>query len=90
MQFLGALGQSHIFVAVFACQLLGGALLLANRYVPLGLVILGPVVVNILLYHGLIAPAGFAPGIVATVLWGVVFYSVRSAFQPIWSAKVQA
>ena len=88
-QFLGALGQSHYLVAVFACQLVGGALLLANQYVPLGLVFLGPVIVNILLYHGLIAPAEIAPGIVAAVLWGIVFTSVRSAFQPIWSAKVQ-
>ncbi len=68
----------------------GGVLLLANRFVPLALVILGPLLVNILLFHGLMAPEGIAPGIVAAGLWGVVFYSVRSAFQPIWSNQVQA
>jgi hypothetical protein len=90
MQFLGALGESHYFAAIFAFQLLGGVLLLANRYVPVGLVVLGPVLVNVLLFHALMAPAGIAPGIVATILWGVVFYSARSAFQPILSAKVPA
>jgi uncharacterized membrane protein YphA (DoxX/SURF4 family) len=87
-QFLTAVGQSHYFDAIFAFQLVGGALLLANRYVPLGLVLLGPIVVNILLYHALMAPAGIAPGIVAAVLWVTVFYPVRLVFQPIWANSV--
>jgi uncharacterized membrane protein YphA (DoxX/SURF4 family) len=54
-QFLGALGASHYMVPVFALQLVGGALLLANRFVPLALVLLGPVIANILLFHVLMA-----------------------------------
>jgi len=50
-QFVGALAQSHYFWVVAGLQVLGGALLLVNRFVPLGLVLLGPVIVNILLYH---------------------------------------
>jgi hypothetical protein len=41
-----------------AVQLVGGALLLANRYVPLALTLLGPVIVNILLYHLLLSHTG--------------------------------
>ena len=89
-EFLGSLAQSNYFTAIFACQFIGGVLLLANRYVPLGLVILGPVIVNVLLYHAFMAPTGFAPGLLAALLWGVVFFSVRSAFRPIFSAQVEA
>jgi putative oxidoreductase len=53
-QFIGALGLSHYFWVVAALQVAGGALLLINRFVPLGLVLLGPVIVNIILYHALI------------------------------------
>ena len=48
-QFLSALVQSHYDLVVSAVQIAGGTLLLANRYVPLGLVLLGPVIVNFLL-----------------------------------------
>ena len=87
-QYLGALGGSGYMVPVFLLQLSGGILLLVNRYVPLALVLLGPVVVNILLYHALMAPAGIGPGLVTAILWLVVFYGVRSAFAGIFAARV--
>lgn len=86
-QFLRALGASHYMVPVFALQLIGGVLLLANRFVPLALVLLGPIIVNILLYHSLMAPAGLPPGVVALVLWSVVFYSVHSAFAGVFAMR---
>ncbi len=79
-QYMAALGGSHYFVAVFLVQLIGGVLLLANRFVPLALILLGPIIVNILLYHILMDPKGIPPGLVALALWLAVFYSVRSAF----------
>ena len=47
-QFMGALYASHYLCLIFALQVIGGVLLLANRYVPLALAILAPVIVNIL------------------------------------------
>lgn len=88
-QFLGALGASHYMVPVFLLQLIGGALLLSNRFVPLALVLLGPVIVNILLYHVLMAPAGLPPGMVALVLWLEVFYGVRSAFAGVFAMRTE-
>lgn len=90
-QFLSALGASGYMTPVFVLQLAGGVLLLANRFVPLALVLLGPVIVNILLYHALMAPApaNAAPGIVALALWSVVFYSVRSAFAGVFAMKTE-
>ncbi|BDI31084.1 hypothetical protein CCAX7_31350 [Capsulimonas corticalis] len=89
LQYLMVLSESHYMTAVFLLQVIGGALLLANRYVPLALVLLGPVIVNILLYHTLMAPAGLPPGAVATVLWCIVFSSVRRAFAGVFAAKTE-
>ena len=55
-QFIGALVLSHYIWVVAALQLAGGSLLLVNRFVPLGLVLLGPVIVNIILYHVFLNP----------------------------------
>lgn len=79
-QFMGALIQSHYFWVVAALQVIGGVLLLAKRYVPLGLVLLGPVIVNILLYHIFLNPAGMGMAIAVTVLWLIVFYDEREHF----------
>ncbi len=57
-QFIGALVLSHYFWVVAALQVAGGALLLVNRFVPLALVLLGPVIVNIILYHVFLNPSG--------------------------------
>jgi len=83
-QFVGALALSHYFMVVAALQVAGGALLLVNRYVPLALVLLGPVIVNIILYHVFLNPSGAVPAIVVTVLWGIVFYGHRQYFSGIF------
>ena len=89
-QYMGALFASHYLVAVFLLQLIGGALLLSNRFVPIALTLLGPVIVNILLYHLLLAPEGMAPGILALALWLAVFYSVRSSFAKVFAMREEA
>src|SRR6266550_7965021 len=67
-QFIGALILSHYFWVVAGLQVVGGVLLLVNRFVPLGLVLLGPVIVNILLYHLFLNPAGIALALVVAIL----------------------
>src|SRR6185369_8855573 len=84
-QYIIALAQSHILQVVGALQLVGGVLLLINRYVPLALVLLGPVVLNILLYHLLLNITGVSLAIVATVLWCVVAVAYRRFFSGIFA-----
>jgi putative oxidoreductase len=69
-------------------QLLAGLMLLIGRFVPLGLTILGAIVVNILTFHALMAPApaDFVPGIVVTVLWLFLVCRYREAFAPLFRA----
>ena len=89
-QFMGALFVSHYLTLIFALQVIGGVLLLANRYVPLALAILAPVIVNILSFHALMAPSGLPLALFVTVLWALVFVYVRSAFVPLFQARFQA
>ena len=77
-------------VLPFVLQIVGAVLLLANRFVPLALVLLGPVIVNILMFHVLMAPAGLPPGLVAALLWLVVFYRHRAAFAGIFEGRPPA
>jgi putative oxidoreductase len=79
-QFLTVLFQSHYVLFISAFQLAGGALLLVNRYVPLALTFLGPVIVNILLYHLLLDHAGASMAIVVAILWGFLVYRQRQYF----------
>ena len=76
--------ESHYFAVVFAVQLIAGLLFLSGQYTPLALTIIAPVIVNILLFHLLMAPAGIVPGLLAAILWLVVFVSVRPAFAGIF------
>jgi uncharacterized membrane protein YphA (DoxX/SURF4 family) len=87
-QFMGALFVSHVLVVVFLLELIPGILLLVGRYVPLALVLLGPVIVNILLFHVFMAPSGLPLAAVVVILWGLTAWSVRSAFAGIFLAKV--
>jgi putative oxidoreductase len=88
-QFLGSMFVTKYLLFVFAIQLIGGVLLLLNRYVPIALTILAPIIVNILLFHSLMNPSGLGLAIFVTILWAVVFASVRSAFAGIFQARVE-
>lgn len=88
MQYMGAIAQSHMLQAAFAVQLVTGIMLLAGFFVPLALVLLGPVLATILLFHATMAPHGIINGLAAFVLWLIVFVSVRDSFAGIFRARV--
>ncbi len=86
-QYLGALFVSHYLVVVYLLQIVPGALLLANRYVPLALTLLAPVLVNIVCFHAFMAPEGLPLPLILTVLWLVVAFYHRAAFAGIFQAR---
>ena len=87
-QFVGALALSHYYWVVAALQIAGGALLLVNRFVPLALVLIGPIIVNIICFHVFMNPSGAPPAAVVTVLWLIVFYGNRKHFSGIFVQRV--
>ena len=88
-QFMGALYVSHYLWVIFGFQVVAGVLLLANRYVPLAVAILAPVLVNILSFHVFMAPSGLPLALFVTVLWALIFLSVRPAFAGLMQARLQ-
>lgn len=86
-QFVGVLMQSHYVWVVAAAQVIGGALVLIGRYVPLGLAILAPVIVNILAFHALLMPAGAQMAILVTICWIIAFIPVRQYFYSLFVQK---
>ena len=86
MQFLEAVSTSHFASFFFAVQVLGGLLLLAGFFVPLALTLLAAVLYNILAFHLTLEP-GIAPGLVACVLWVLVFLQYRESFNGIFTSR---
>jgi putative oxidoreductase len=88
--FATALAATHYFHVIGFLQVVGGLLLLFNRFVPLGLTILAPILVNILMVHFLMAPSGIPMALLVTGLWLLTFYHARSAFSGLFKAKLQS
>src|SRR5215470_13274251 len=78
--FMTALFVSHYLYIVGASQVAGGVLLLTGRWAPLGLTLLGPVIVNILAFHALMAPAGLGMATVVSALALFLVWRYRENF----------
>ena len=89
-QFMGALYASHYLMVISAFQVIAAVLLLVNRYVPLAVAMLAPVIVNILSFHALMAPSGLPLALLMAVLWAVIFVDLRPAFSGLFQARLQA
>src|SRR5215467_12271310 len=79
-EYLHAFFVSGYVYVIGGLQVIGGMLLLIGRFVPLGLTILGAIIVNICVFHILMAPAGFGPAIVVAILELFLVWRYRDAF----------
>src|SRR2546421_8776908 len=85
--FITALRSSGYMYVVAVLQVLGGlCLLLGARFVPLGLTLLGPIIVNILLFHVFLEPSGLPIAIVTAALslflLSIYRFNFPAIFQP--------
>lgn len=88
--FLGILSQSHFLDVVGGIEILGGLLLVTGFFVPLGVVLIGPIVVNILLFHGLIQGNWAEPmSLAAGGLFLVTLLGSLRAFSPIFRPTIE-
>jgi len=88
LAFLRAVIVSHFSAFFFAIQVLGGLLLLSGYFVPLALVLLAAELYNILAFHVMFeSGSGIGPGLVACVLWVLVFLRDRRSFHGNFTAK---
>lgn len=79
--FMGALAHSGYIYAIAGLQVLGGLLLLLGaRFVALGLTLLGPIIVNIVLYHVFLDPKGLPVALVVAALALFLLWIYRYKF----------
>lgn len=84
LAYIGALSSSGYMDAVKVLELVGGFLLLVGKFVPLGLTLLMPVIVNILLYElFLLHKPGVA--VVLTLMGLFLIVAHRSTFAPFFT-----
>jgi putative oxidoreductase len=79
----------HWLAIVGIFETVGGLLLLSGRFVPLGLTLLAPIIVNILLFGFLFTPLALGSGIAVALLELFLIYAYRSYFAPLFTAKPQ-
>ena len=70
-------------------EVIAGVLLIVGRYVPVGLVILGPILVNILVFHMTLMPTGIVPGLVCCALELFLIWAYWPAFRGIFTSKME-
>jgi hypothetical protein len=81
--FVGALiATGYMFPLIKSVEVICGALLLSNRLVPLALAVVAPNVVNIVLFHAVLAPGGLPVALLVLALELFTAWSYRDAFAP--------
>jgi uncharacterized membrane protein YphA (DoxX/SURF4 family) len=76
--YMTVVAATEVIVAIF---------LLTNRFVPLALALLAPIIVGIITFHIAIAPASIGPGVVVLVMELYLAWAYRGAFRPMLRAK---
>jgi uncharacterized membrane protein YphA (DoxX/SURF4 family) len=77
----------YMFPLIKGTEVLAGLLLLSNRFVPLALLLLAPVVVNIVAFHAFLAPDGIVIAGVHAALVAYVAWAHRRSFAPLLAAR---
>ena len=86
--FAGALFKSgYMMQLIGGTQLIVGALLLANRFVPLALVLIAPFLVNSIAFHVFLEPSGLVMAGVFTALEIYLAWIYRAAYRPLLTAR---
>lgn len=86
----GALvGTGYFMVVVKLVEVVAGLMILAGRFLPLGLVLLAPVTVHILLFHIFLDPSGLIMAVVIIVAQLFLAWAYRDSFSGVLQANAQ-
>jgi uncharacterized membrane protein YphA (DoxX/SURF4 family) len=88
--FAGALFASgYLFPLLATTEVVAGLLLLRNRFVPLALAVLAPVVINIVAFHLFLAPSGLGLALAVLAAELTLVWNRRVAFAPMLRARAE-
>lgn len=86
--FFGALFASgYLFPLLKTTEVAAGALLLSNRYVPLALTVLAPIIVNIVAFHAFLAPGGIGIALFVLATEIALAWYYRDSFSGVLAAR---
>ena len=83
--FMGAIFATKFLTVVKVLELVAAVLLLSGRYVNLALVLLGPIIVNIALFHILVAPGNYGLTVVICVLALITLLGTKDLLRAIFA-----
>ncbi|MGI8508840.1 MAG: DoxX family protein [Gemmatimonadaceae bacterium] len=88
LAFMGVLMKTRYMLPLIAgTEAIVGVMLLSNRFVPLALVLLAPVVVNIFAFHLFLVPSGLGVAAVVVVLEIYLAWTYRNAYGPMLTMR---
>jgi putative oxidoreductase len=86
--FTGGLFQSgYFFPLLKGLEVVLGAMLLIQYFVPLALVVLAPISINILLFHAFLSPENTIMGVVIVLANFYLAWAYRSYYKPLFVRK---
>ena len=89
-EFMGALAATkYMFPLIKGTEVTAGVLLLSNRFVPLALTLLAPVVVNIVAFHGILVGSGLALPVLVLATGLYLAWSYRASFRGVLDATAK-
>jgi len=81
---------SRWLAAIAITEVLGGLMTLSGRFTPLGLVFLGPVLINALLYHATLWSQGAGMAIFCSLLELFLIYACWGNFKGLFAAPASS
>ncbi|QSQ21058.1 DoxX family protein [Pyxidicoccus parkwayensis] len=84
----GLMASGFVFPLIKAIEIAAGLALLSNRFVPLALTLLAPIIISISGFHFLLAPS-YALPVILLALELYLAWSYRAAFAPMLRARVE-
>src|SRR4029077_3163548 len=87
-EFFGALfATGYMLPLIATTEVVAGVMLLSGRFVPLALALLAPVIVNIVAFHGFLAPGGLAVPLLVLAAEVYLAWAYRDSFAPMLRAR---
>jgi putative oxidoreductase len=88
--FMAILVTSGYIYVIKVVEVAAGLLLLSDRFVPLGLILLGPDIANILVYHALLDHRNWPIAVLNLTLFFILMWGYREYFVPcaLWNGPI--
>ena len=78
------IATGYMFPLIKSVEVIGAILILSGRFVPLGLLLVAPIILNIALYHLVLDPNGGSIAAALAASATVLAWAHRAAFRPLF------